>query len=212
MPIPHVTAGNVARASEQNALIDAVNTNTTNIASNTTAINGNTSTLNSYGTRITALESTDVGTDAGQYFGQWKDAGGNVVGTAISGSGAGAIGVKVADITTAIGTPVGCSMSAGTLTVTQAGLWMVLFSVQYTGSTSVRAAFAGTGNATNFTDGNTKYGTITGPSMDAQSGSAVLRLAANATVSIYAANWTASTTLNVWRAGATGLTAVWLGP
>ena len=38
MAIAHVVAGNVARAAEQNALIDVVNTNTDNVASNTTAI------------------------------------------------------------------------------------------------------------------------------------------------------------------------------
>lgn len=219
MAIPHVVAGNVARAAEQNTLIDAVNTNTNNVASNTTAINSNTSTITSQGNRITALEGKAVGTNAGAYFGQWSDAGGKVAGTKIeniagepAGGDPGATGVKIADLTTAIGTPTGCSMNAGTLTVTQAGLWQVQFSAQYTGSSAVRALFAGKGNATNFVAGASRYGLIAGPSMDAQSSSATLRLAANETVSLYGALWTDASVLNVWKDKGNMFTAIWLGP
>lgn len=209
MAIPHVVAGNVARAAEQNALIDAVNNNTNSVASNTTAISSNASTISSQGNRITTLEGKPVGTNSGAYFGQWTDnnAQANGTGQQISGSD----GVKITEFNTAVGTPTGCSISGGTVTINQAGLWLVMVSTQYTAGSSVRALWLSQSAAASGA-GLAKVGSIAGPSMDVQSASGLIRFTAGQQVSAYGAIWQSGSPLNIWRAKSNTITVAWLGP
>ncbi len=204
MTLPHVVAGEVARAAEQNDLIDTVNGHATSITDAGV-------TFGQQDARITALEGQPTGSNAGAYFGQWTDAN-NGGGTVINeGSGGGRAGVKVTDIGTAIGTPVGCTLSAGTFTPTYAGTWALYGSVQYAANSPVRAMYFAISTAASAPTG-TRYGLIGGPQMDAQSTGVVLKLNANQSVSIYAACWTTGASVQVWRALGNNVTAVWLGP
>jgi len=209
MAIPHVVAGEVARAAEQNALIDLVNANTNELADHETRITSNTSAITSQGNRITTLEGKPVGTNAGAYFGQWTDnnAQGNGTGQTISGSD----GVKITEFVSAVGTPTGCSISGGTVTINQAGLWLVTVSLQYTAGSSVRALWLSQSNAASGA-GLAKFGSVAGPSMDVQSASAFMRFTAGQQVSAYAAIWQSGSPLNIWRARSNTITVAWLGP
>lgn len=211
--IPYVQAQQVAKASEQNALITQVNTNTNAIESNTAAIGSAGGTLSNLQSRLTTLENKPAGNTVGTYFGQWTDASngsGTIINKKVDNDNADK-GLKVTDITAASGTPVGCSMSAGTFTTPNAGLWQFNFSVQYQPSTAVRAIFLCLGTASVFSGGS-RLGLLGGPSMDAQSSSCVVRLTANQQMSIYSACWTLNGTVTVWRALGNNFTATWLGP
>lgn len=211
MTLPNVVAGQVARAAEQNALIATVN-------SHTGTLNDAGVTLASQGSRITALEERPSGgTSAGTYIGQWTDNNAGsaglsfTTGATVAGTPSGA-GMKVVDIGVPVGTPVGCTMNAGTFTPSYAGKWAFFAGVQYQGSnTAVRALYLAVSSAANSPSG-VRYGLVGGPTMDAQSTSAVVTLTAGQAVSIYVALWTANSNLTVWRAQGNLFTAVWLGP
>lgn len=199
--IPHVVANSTAKAAEQNALIDQVNTNTSGLSTAT-------STLTSYGTRISTLENKPSGgSNAGAYFGQWGDDNAGANGVVVTG----AAGNRVVDIDYAVGTPVGCSLHAGTFTANQAGVWLLSISVQFIGGLQVRAIWASSGSA-NSAPTTAKLGLIAGPSMDAQTTSVLTRLSAGSTLSIYAAVWQNGDPLPVWRSHGNNVTASWLGP
>lgn len=205
MALPHVTAGEVARAAEQNDLIDTVNSHTGSITSASNIIGDHESRLD------TVEAKPSGGSNAGTYFGQWTDANNGGGTTIYEASGGGRPGVKVTDIGTAIGTPVGCTLSAGTFTPTYAGTWALYGSVQYAANSPVRAMYFAISTAANSPTGS-RYGLIGGPQMDAQSTSVALKLNANQAVSIYAACWTTNASVQVWRALGNNVTAVWLGP
>lgn len=199
--IPHVVANTAAKAAEQNALIDQVNTNTSGLGTTN-------NTLTSYGTRITTLENKPSGgSNAGAYFGQWGDDNAGTDGAKISGAG----GNLINDIDYAVGTPVGCSMRAGTFTANQAGVWLLSISVQYGRYDQVRALWAASGTALS-NPTTAKLGLIAGPAMDAQTTSLVTRLSAGAKLSIYAAVWNNGQDITVYRSHGNNVTAVWLGP
>lgn len=206
--IPYVQAQEVARASEQNALITQVNTNTNSIESNTAAIGSAGGTLTDLQTRVTTLEGKPAST-TGLYYGQWGDANTQVAGTSIPLQSS---GVKITEFNTAKITPNGCSISGGTVTVNVAGKWDFRASVQYTGNnTSVRAAYFAISNASTFSSG-TKYGLIGGPTMDAQSISAIINLSAGQQVSVYVAHWSGDKSLSIWPANTNLLTVSYIGP
>ncbi|WP_190824709.1 hypothetical protein [Saccharopolyspora pogona] len=120
------------------------------------------------------------------------------------------MGVKITDIGVLIGSPVGCSLSAGTFTPTRAGRWMFTFTVQFVGGASaMRAIYLALGTASN-TPGGQRYGLNSGVA-DAISSSTTLTLAANQPVSIYAACWTTGGSVGIWRANGNLLSATWMG-
>lgn len=199
MALPHVNAGEVARAAEQNDLIDTVNSHTGSITSASNIIGD-------HATRIAAVEARASGTNAGAYFGQWID-NNDKSGQTISGS----VGVKLTPWTVAIGTPTGCSMSGGTLTVAQAGLWQVSVSVQYGAGTSLRALWLSNSAAASGS-GLAKVGSVAGPSMDVQTATGMFRLSAGGVVSAYSAIWQGGADMAIYRALSNSLTAAWLGP
>lgn len=200
MALPHVNAGQPAKAAEQNDLIDTVNGHTASLSNNGTV-------LDEHDSRLSTLESTPSGgSDAARYFGQWTDNNRGGEGLVINGAG----GMKVTEINVAQGTPTGCRLSQGTLTVSQAGVWIVSASVQYEGNTSVRALWLSKGTAASNPSG--KSGSVAGPSMDVQSADGIFRLSENESVSVYAAVWQSSPAVRIYRALSNNLTAVWLGP
>lgn len=199
--IPHVVANTTAKAAEQNALIDQVNTNTSGIGTAN-------STLSSYDSRITTLENKPAGgSNSGTYFGQWGDDNAGAAGAKVSG----ADGNIINDLDYAVGTPIGCSMRAGTFTANQAGVWLLSISVQYGRYDQVRALWAASGTAISAPT-TAKLGLIAGPAMDAQSTSVLTRLSAGSKLSIYAAVWNGGQDIYVYRSHGNNVTAVWLGP
>lgn len=201
MALPHVNAGDVARAAAQNDLIDQVNSNTSGLGTAYT-------TLSSYGTRITTLENKPAsGSNAGAYMGQWGDDNAGAAGVTLSGAG----GNRIVDLDYPVGTPAGCSLRAGTFTANQAGLWLLSISIQYVAGTQVRAIWAASGTA-DVNPTTAKLGLLGGAAMDGQSTTVLTRLSAGSTLSIYGAVWQGGADLSVWRAHGNNVTAVWLGP
>lgn len=148
----------------------------------------------------------------GQWYGQWTDNSGGAGIVVYNASGGGGAGLKHTDIGVPVGTPVGCSLAAGTFTPDHAGLWSFEYSAQYQGSnTSIRAIYLAKSTASNSPAG-IKYGLVGGPTMDAQSTSASIRLNAGESVSVYVAVWTANASVTVHRAQGNLLTATWHGP
>lgn len=213
--ITHVDFESVASSTHQNGLIDQVNTNTDDIAILDNGVTGHTTSIASLGNRMTTAEG-NITTLQGQaraaaYRGDWTDdgAGGGI--TINNASGGGGVGVKVTDIGVTIGTPAGCSMSAGTFTPTYAGRWQFAFSVQFAaGSSAMRAIYLAVSAAAN-TPSGAKYGLQAAVS-DAISSAAPITLAANQSVSVYAACWTTSGSVQVWKSQGCGLLATWIGP
>lgn len=202
MALPHVNAGQPAKAAEQNDLIDATNANTAGVNQTQEDIAGVLS-------RLSTLEDAPSGgSNAGDYFGQWTDnnAAGSEKGQLISAEG----GTKVTEINVAQGTPTGCRLSQGTLTVQQAGVWLVSASVQYEGGGSVRALWLSKGTVASNPSG--KSGSVAGPSMDVQSADGIFRLSEDESVSVYSAVWQGGAAVRIFRALSNNLTAVWLGP
>lgn len=206
--IPLVRAGEVARASEQNALISQVNTNTQGISSNSTAIDTAGGILTDHGNRITALEDEPSASVTGLYYGQWKD---NNTGLGVTAPVN--TSTKVVEYVTPVGTPNGCSISNGSVTVNVTGKWDFRASAQYTGqNNAVRALFFSLGDTAK--PSGTRYGLLGGPKMDAQSISAILTLTAGQKVSVYMAHWDGGdqTTLQIWAANTNLITCSYIGP
>jgi hypothetical protein len=192
--LPTRTNGYVIVDDDWNGLVDQININTTGIAANTSS--------------ITTLQGQ---ARAAAYRGDWTDNNGGAGITINNASGGGASGVKVTDIGVVIGTPAGCSMSAGTFTPTYAGRWQLAFSVQFAGgSSAMRAIYLAISTAAN-TPSGAKYGLQAAVS-DAISSSSPITLAASQSVSVYAACWTTSGSVQVWKSQGCGLLATWIGP
>ncbi|GAA2774132.1 hypothetical protein [Saccharopolyspora taberi] len=213
--ITHVGFESVASSAHQNGLIDQVNTNTDDIATLDNSVSAHSTSIASLNTRMGTAES-NITTLQGQaraaaYRGDWTDNNGGAGITINNASGGGGAGVKVTDIGVVIGTPAGCSMSSGTFTPTYPGRWTFDFSVQFAaGSSAMRAIYLAISTASN-TPSGAKYGLQAAVS-DAISSSTTLTLAASQSVSIYAACWTTSGSVQVWKAQGCGLLATWIGP
>ncbi|MDA3643775.1 hypothetical protein LZ318_11970 [Saccharopolyspora indica] len=209
--ISHVQAGSVASSAHQNGLIDQVNSNTRVAETVGTGVFTTTDTVSSWATQVQAALGRP---QAGAFFGQWTDNNGGAGVNVDNASGGGGDGVKMTDIGTAIGTPVGCSLSNGTFTANNAGLWMLNLSLQTIGGADnigIRAIYFALGNAAN-TPAGTKYGLIAaGQDSTALSTSTVVRLNAGQQVSSYMAIWTAGGKTTIWRARGNLLTATWIG-
>lgn len=139
---------------------------------------------------------------AGIFGGLWRDANTGKEGIAVTDKHV------VTDITTPIGTPVGCSLSRGTVTVTQAGVWMFQGAAQYRGSNSaIRAVYFVRGSDS---AGMPRYGLLGAGSADSLSTSATFTLSAGDTVSFCTTRWSGAD-LFVWSSGGSTVTATWLG-
>lgn len=194
--IEHVQPNSVASSSHQNGLIDQVNANTrdiTSVTSNVTAHESRIETLESYGA-------------AGSFMGQWVDDGEGFTQT-FSQSG----GHKVVGFTEPLIIPSGCSISNGTVTVSEGGLWMFTASTQYSGSSSIRALWLSK-SANSSGSGLGKFGSIAGPSMDVQTATTVLRLNSGEQVSAYVGIWQGGSSIDLYEVESNTITAVWMGP
>jgi len=158
--------------------------------------------------------NTSAPASTGAYRGEWTDAN-NGAGTTITNTGSGSPGdrgVKVTDIGVAVGTPVGCSMSAGTFTAQRAGRWLLQTSVQYQGNNTAQRAVYLAASAAADSPATARNGVNGGPSMDAQAASWVFTLPVGGQVSVYVACWMASASVRIHRALSNNLVATWLGP
>ena len=202
--MPPLFDGTLVDAQKWNAHVDQINANTSGIANlearTTNASTGNTA----LGNRVASLEALKL---PGAYMGQWTDNNARTEGQTIDTNP----GKKITENVVAVGTPTGCSMNGGTVTITQPGIWQINASLQYGAGTSVRAMWISKSNAASG-DGLAKYGAVAGPSMDVQSSSATLRFAANEQFSVYAAVWQNGAPIRIYRALSNNVTAVWLGP
>lgn len=187
--IEPVQPDSVASSAHQNGLIEQVNTNTGD--------------LNGHENRISTLETYGA---AGSFMGQWIDDGAGVTQGFRNSTGH-----KVVGFTEPVVTPSGCSISDGTVTVSQSGLWLFTASAQYTGSASVRALWLS--KSANASGSNlAKYGSIAGPSMDVQTVTSVFRLSAGEQISAYVAIWQNDAPIALFESNSCMMTAVWIGP
>ena len=139
---------------------------------------------------------------AGVFAGSWRDANAGKEGAEVTRN------QVVSDINTPMGTPVGCSLSAGTVTVTQAGVWSFQGSTQYRGSnTAMRAVFFVRGTNP---DATPVLGLLGAPSADSLATSAMFSLSAGEKVSLCTSRWSGSG-LFLWSSGGCTITATWLG-
>lgn len=139
---------------------------------------------------------------AGTYGGAWRDTGGNGAGSAVTGPR------LVTEITTPIGSPVGCSLSAGAVTVSRAGVWSFQGTTQYGGSnTAIRAIYFVRGTAPT---GRPRYGLLGTTAADSMATSATFTLAAGDTVSFCTDLWS-GTNLTTWVDQGCTVVATWLG-
>lgn len=147
---------------------------------------------------------------AGTYGGAWSDPGGAkggvVNGAAVSMAVTGPL--RVSEITTPIGTPVGCSLSSGTVTVSQPGVWSFQGTTQYMGNnTAIRAIYFVRGTAAN---ARPRYGLLGTTAADSMATSATFTLAAGDTVSFCTDLWSGSN-LYTWLDQGCTVVATWLG-
>lgn len=143
---------------------------------------------------------------SGTYRGSWCDPGtakaGGDAGMAVTGP------TVVTDITTPIGTPVGCSLSAGTVTVTQPGIWSFQGTTQYAGGNSAIRAIYFVQSASS--TASPKYGLFGTPSADSMATDATFSLAAGQQVSLCTDLWSGSNLFTWLNQGCT-IIATWLG-
>ena len=138
----------------------------------------------------------------GAYSGAWRDANTGKEGMAVTGDHV------VTTINTPLTSPTGCSLSQGTITVAQAGVWLFHGTTQYRGNNSaIRAVHIvrGTDPAA-----RPKYGLLGAPSADSMATSAVLTLSAGEKVSFCTSRWTGAD-LWTWSSAGCTLMATWLG-
>lgn len=205
MALPHVNAGQPAKAAEQNDLIDTVN-------GHTASLSNNGSVLDEHASRLSTLEyaPSGGGGDAGRYFGQWGDPNNSTEGTMIN---TGSAGTKIGDFTRDLASPQGCRLVGGSVILDVTGKWHLAAQAQYTGqNNAVRAIYFALSDAAAFPVGYVKYGLLAGPTMDAQSTSAVLNVTAGQAVSLYVAHWGGNGgAFRVWRANTNLFTASYIG-
>lgn len=182
----------------QDAAISTLESRTTNGTTGNVAL----------GNRVSALEAGK----SARYYGTWTDINNATAGQTISnGSGGGASGVKITDISVASGSPVGCSFSNGTFTSPNAGVWAFNGSVQFQGNnTAIRALYFCQSSAASSPSGF-KWGLWGVPSADSMATSAIMRLSANQPVSLYVAVWTTGGSVTIHRAGGITFSAIYLG-
>lgn len=143
---------------------------------------------------------------AGTYGGSWSDAGSTnpigEAGMAVTGP------TVVTDINTPIGSPVGCSLSNGTVTVNQPGVWSFQGTTQYGGSNSaIRAVYFVQSTSPTATP---RYGLFGAPSADSMATAATFSLATGDKVSFCTDLWSGSG-LGVWKKQGCTVVATWLG-
>lgn len=210
-------AGNVAVAAEYNNVVNNV-LDLNDRVTDTTAVIGTgvfteTDTVSAWATsaqsQLTTLANRK---QPGGYYGEWTDNnaqnnppdGGQLIDTAGEGE-------KLTVYTNAVGTPTGMSMSGGTVTVTNAGLYQINASIQLvTNSSTLIAMWIAKGSGAS--SSGVKYGPTSGYRSDVLSASGVVRLAANGTVSVYAAVWQGTPAIRLWRANGNNLSVTYLGP
>lgn len=149
-------------------------------------------------------------TPSGSYRGSWVDTGpSNPTANPNGEAGIAVTGPKVVtDITQPIGAPVGCSLSAGTVTVTQPGIWNFQGTTQYGGgNTAIRAIYFVQGASATATP---KYGLFGTASADSMATDATFSLAAGDKVSLCTDLWSGSN-LWVWKNFGCTIIATWLG-
>lgn len=206
--IPPVQAGNVAKSAEQNALITQVNANTGVIGS---GVFTETDTISAWATsaqsQLTTLTNRK---QPGGYYGEWTDnnAGGGDTTQTIDTPDQ---GEKVTVYTNQVVAPTGMSMSGGTVTVTNAGLYLVAASIQTVrNDATVIAMWIAKGSGAS--SAGVKYGPTSGYRSDVLSATGVVRLAAGGAVSVYAANWQGTPSIQLWRGNGNNLSVTYLGP
>ncbi len=138
----------------------------------------------------------------GVYSGAWRDANTGKEGMAVTGDHV------LTDITTALTSPTGCSLSQGTITVNQAGVWLFHGTTQYRGNnTAMRAVYFVHGTDPS---ASPKYGLLGAPSADSMATSAAFSLAEGEAVSFCTSRWSGSNLVTWLTAGCTVM-ATWLG-
>lgn len=138
----------------------------------------------------------------GAYSGAWRDANTGAAGMAVTGDHV------VTDINTPLLSPTGCSLSRGTVTVTQPGVWLLQGTIQYRGdNTSMRAVHFVRGTNPS---ASPKYGLLGMPSGNSMATSATFTLAAGDTVSFCTSLWSGGN-LVTWLAAGCTVMATWLG-
>lgn len=190
--LPRLEQGHLVSAQDWNAHVDQINDNTAGLASGAS--------------RITALENRK---QPGAYYGEWTDNNAGGGGQLIDQSTIN--GEKLTVYTNAVGTPVGMTMSGGTVTVDNAGLYLVNASIQTVRNDATLIAMwiaKGSGS----TSSGVKYGPTSGYRSDVLSATGVVRLAAGGTISVYAANWQGTPAIELYRANGNNLSVTYLGP
>lgn len=147
---------------------------------------------------------------AGTYRGSWSDAGPANPNANPNGEGGMAVTgpTLVTDINTPIGTAVGCSLSNGTVTVNQTGVWSFQGTTQYGGGNSaIRAVYFVQSTSPTAAP---KFGLFGAPSADSMATSATFTLAAGDKVSFCTDLWSGSG-LGVWKNKGCTIAATWMG-
>src|SRR5690606_22076373 len=95
---------------------------------------------------------------------------------------------KVMVYTNQLAAPTGMSMSNGTVTVANAGLYLVTASIQVTTNNGSLLAMW-IANSSGSTSPGVKYGPVSGYRADALSSTALMKLPDNSSISGYASGW-----------------------
>lgn len=204
--ITHVQPGDLARAAHQNGLIDQVNANTAVCETIGTGVFTETDTVSAWATAV----QNRLDKLPGAYYGAWTDDNtGNTDTQVIDASDSN--GEKVMVYTNQLVTPTGMSMSNGTVTVANAGLYLVTASIQVTTNNGSLLAMW-IANSSGSTSSGVKYGPVSGYRADALSSTALMRLPANSPISVYAAVWQGTPAKSIWKQNGNNLVVCYLGP
>src|SRR5690606_1447277 len=107
--------------------------------------------------------------------------------------------------------PHGTSRAHVTVTVTNAGLYLVTASIQVTTNNGSLLAMW-IANSSGSASSGVKYGPVSGYRADALSSTALMRLPANSPISVYAAVWQGTPAKDIWKRNSNNLTVCYLGP
>ena len=220
VPMQDAVAGDLALAAEYNNVTANVRDLDARVIANSSAINTantNISTLESrttdsstgnvaLGNRVTNLEVLKL---PGAYFGQWTDNGSSTGWQKVDATSPD--GEKLPIYNTAVGTPTGMTMSGGTVTVANAGLYLINASIQTVRNDATLIAMWIANSSGTSSAGMTKLGPTSGFRSDVLSSTAIVRLGANQPISVYAAVWQGTPGIDLWQAKGNVLTVAYLG-